>query len=209
MFDCLTSSIKAVSSGDDPLAEWRDALNHIGHLLLKRDRLSNQPGITRAACLTSASHRQLFRVCASTVFDSSAHAGIDSVSSTVFPARAYQCYASGGLFSNLLGVCCFLRFTFWGPPPASAPACMFAFAHVNLFDASGFTDMLSASPASIVLASLASPRPAPSHPACRVPRIPPPIPCPAWRPPMSSVPHITPRPHCIQWPEHHEHPCGC
>ncbi|CAE7512764.1 rdgC [Symbiodinium natans] len=61
-FTVIYRQAKAMT-GDDPLAEWRDALNHIGHLLLKRDRLSNQPGITRVKTGASVhSRKTVFQV---------------------------------------------------------------------------------------------------------------------------------------------------
>ncbi|CAE7270568.1 rdgC [Symbiodinium sp. CCMP2456] len=61
-FTVIYRQAKAMT-GDDPLAEWRDALNHIGHLLLKRDRMSNQPGITRVKTGASVhSRKTVFQV---------------------------------------------------------------------------------------------------------------------------------------------------
>lgn len=56
-FTVIYRQAKAMT-GDDALAEWRDALNHIGHLLLKRDRISNQPGITRVKTGASVHSRK-------------------------------------------------------------------------------------------------------------------------------------------------------
>ncbi|CAE7924908.1 ppa1 [Symbiodinium necroappetens] len=56
-FTVIYRQAKAMT-GDDALAEWRDALNHIGHLLLKRDRMSNQPGITRVKTGASVHSRK-------------------------------------------------------------------------------------------------------------------------------------------------------